>query len=138
LIIGDVSGKGVKAAMYMTVATTLLQTLARRETSPARVLAAANADLFPTIHPLRMFVTALYGVLDLDSRTLTFANAGHLPPLCRRGGATEEIELAGMPLGAWPDPEYEEKTLTLLPDDTLVFYSDGYIEACDRNNRMVS
>jgi serine phosphatase RsbU (regulator of sigma subunit) len=137
ILIGDVSGKGVKAALYMTVATTLLQTLARREPSPARVLEIANTELVETMHRLKMFVTALYGVLDLETNRFTFANAGHLPPIRRRGGDTEEIELYGIPLGALPDASYEEETVHLQPGEALVFYSDGYVEARGPGNEMI-
>jgi serine phosphatase RsbU (regulator of sigma subunit) len=137
ILVGDVTGKGVKAALYMTVATTLLQTLARREPSPARVLAAANADLVPTMHRLKMFVTALYAVLDLETNTLTFANAGHLPPLLRRGDTVREADLPGLPLGAVEGADYQDETIALEPGDAVVLYSDGYVEALDENNEML-
>jgi serine phosphatase RsbU (regulator of sigma subunit) len=137
ILIGDVSGKGVKAALYMTVATTLIQTLAKRGLSPASVLAAANSELATTMHRLKMYVTAIYGVLDLETQSLTFANAGHPPPMVRSGGEVEEAELYGFPLGVVGDSEYEERTIRLSPGDALVLYSDGLIEVRDDRKQML-
>jgi serine phosphatase RsbU (regulator of sigma subunit) len=130
IVLGDVSGKGIQGAMYMTVATTLLEARAEHGISPAAALADANRRLYPKIHRARMFVSLLYGALDVQDRTLTFSNAGQSPPIyLSRSGEPQFLRIPGLPLGALQDATYQQGILRLQPGDSLLLYSDGFIEA---------
>jgi serine phosphatase RsbU (regulator of sigma subunit) len=129
LVIGDVTGKGIPAALVMTAARTMLRTAALERLDPGDVLARVNELLLADI-PAGMFVTCFYAVLDAPTGRLRFANAGHdLPFLRRAAGSAEELRATGMPLGLLPDMAYEECEVTLAPSDSVLLYSDGLVEA---------
>ncbi len=128
LIIGDVTDKGVPAAMVMASTRTLLRAAAERLQEPGAVLERANEMLCPDMPP-KMFVTCLYAVLDPQSGLIRYANAGHDLPYRRNATGVDEMRATGMPLGLLPGMRYDEKEITLLPGETVVFYSDGIVEA---------
>jgi serine phosphatase RsbU (regulator of sigma subunit) len=128
LVIGDVTDKGIPAALVMATTRSILRAAAERLVLPGQVLERANELLHADIPP-RMFVTCLYALLDPASGRLRYANAGHdLPYRCRPGSA-EELRATGMPLGLMPSMRYEEKETILAPGDTMLLYSDGLVEA---------
>jgi serine phosphatase RsbU (regulator of sigma subunit)/CHASE1-domain containing sensor protein/anti-sigma regulatory factor (Ser/Thr protein kinase) len=136
LVIGDVSGKGIAAALVMANTQSVLRAVARRgNIAPGRVLAEANEVLYAYI-PSGTFVTCFYGVLDPESGRLVYANAGHDPPYSQQGGDAQELRARGMPLGLMPGMPYEEKEAVLAAGDDLVFYSDGLVEAHDPEGEM--
>jgi serine phosphatase RsbU (regulator of sigma subunit) len=135
LVCGDVTGKGVPAALVMATTHSILRGDAPQFSSPGKVLERANNLLLQDIPP-QMFVTCLYGVLDPSTGTLRYANAGHNPPYVHTRGGVVELRATGMPLGAMPDMRYEEKEATLAPGDTVLLHSDGLVEAHDRERRM--
>jgi serine phosphatase RsbU (regulator of sigma subunit) len=136
LVIGDVSGKGIAAALVMANTQSVLRAVAQREsTAPGRVLAEANEVLYTYIPPT-MFITCLYAILDPESGGLVYANAGHDPPYLWHGGGAEELWARGMPLGLMPDMAYEAKENSLSEGDGLLFYSDGLVEAHDPKGEM--
>ncbi len=130
--IGDVSGKGVPAALFMAVTKTLVKGAARQNSCPSEVLTKVNQELFTDNEEL-MFVTLFCGVLDLRAGELQYSNAGHLPPLrLASGGGASWVDLpAGSVLGIAPTTYYTTKTLRLEPMDTLLLYTDGVSEAMD-------
>jgi predicted ester cyclase len=137
LAVGDATGKGVPAALVMSTTCGMLQAVseASDSISPGEVLSRVNGTLFSRI-PSNMFVTCFYGVLDPESATFTYANAGHdLPYLCH-GGAAEELRARGMPLGLMPGMSYEEKATVLDAGEAALFYSDGLVEAHDPEGEM--
>jgi anti-sigma regulatory factor (Ser/Thr protein kinase) len=83
-----------------------------------------------------MFVTCLYALLDPSTGHLCYANAGHDLPYCRRRHGVDELRATGMPLGLMPGMDYEEKEITLHPGERILFYSDGLVEAHDKQRRM--
>jgi serine phosphatase RsbU (regulator of sigma subunit) len=103
--------------------------------SPSEVLSRVNETLVARITP-NMFVTCFYAVLDPESATLSYANAGHDLPYLWHGGAAEELRARGMPLGLMPGMSYEEKEMMLEPTDTALLYSDGLVEAHDPQGEM--
>jgi serine phosphatase RsbU (regulator of sigma subunit) len=104
--------------------------------SPGEVLAQVNETLFARI-PANMFVTCFYAILDPESGTLRYANAGHdLPYLRRVGGDAEELRARGMPLGLMPGMNYEQKEIVLEDGEAALFYSDGLVEAHDSQGEM--
>jgi serine phosphatase RsbU (regulator of sigma subunit)/predicted ester cyclase len=137
LIVGDATGKGVSAALVMASARSMLHAVAQAsDYSPGEVLRMTNDPLVTDIPP-NMFVTCLYAILDPESGSLSYANAGHdLPYLRRRNGDTEELRARGMPLGLMPGMSYEEKEIVLDAGAAALFYSDGLVEAHDPNGEM--
>ena len=135
LVCGDVTGKGVPAALVMATTHSILRGDAPQLVSPAKVLEHANNLLLHDIPP-QMFVTCLYGVLDPATGRLRYANAGHNPPYVHTGDGVVELRATGMPLGAMPDMTYEEKEATLGPGDTVLLHSDGLVEAHDPERKM--
>lgn len=128
IIIGDVTDKGIPAALVMTATRTMLRTASQEHTSPGEVLARVNELLYADT-PAHMFVTCFYAILDPGSGRLCYANAGHEPPYRQGGGQASELEATGMPLGMLPGTQYDEYELTLAPGESLFFYSDGLVEA---------
>jgi serine phosphatase RsbU (regulator of sigma subunit)/anti-sigma regulatory factor (Ser/Thr protein kinase) len=129
LIIGDVTDKGVPAALLMATTRSILRTAAQSGRSPGQVLGRANDLLCPDVPP-KMFVTCLYAVLDVETGQLVYANAGHdLPQQRHASGEVTELRARGMPLGLMPGMPYEELETRLEPGDSLLLYSDGIVEA---------
>ncbi len=128
IIVGDVTDKGVPAALVMATTRTLLRAAAERLVSPGEVLKRVNELLHPDI-PARMFVTCLYAILDPESGRLHYANAGHDLPYRRGADGVDELRATGMPLGLMPGMQYEEKDIFLRSGDTVLFHSDGLVEA---------
>jgi serine phosphatase RsbU (regulator of sigma subunit) len=138
VVVGDATGKGVPAALVMSTTCGMLQLAARAlgSPSPGAVLAQVNETLFARI-PQNMFVTCFYSILDPESGTLRYANAGHdLPYLRRVGGDAEELRARGMPLGLIPSMNYEQKEIVLEGGEAALFYSDGLVEAHDPKGEM--
>jgi serine phosphatase RsbU (regulator of sigma subunit) len=135
LVCGDVTGKGVPAALVMATTHSILRGDAPQLVAPGEVLRRANQLLLDDIPP-QMFVTCLYGVLDPATGRLRYANAGHNPPYVHTGGGVAELRATGMPLGLLPDMTYEEKEATLGPGDTLLLHSDGLAEAHNPERQM--
>ena len=136
LVIADVSGKGVPAAFFMAISRTILQASAREGRSAGDCLAETNRILCEQ-NPLEMFVTVFYGILNLRSGVLTYANGGHNPPVVvhRDGGITTLPQTGGMAMGIMSDLTYREDATTLEADDTLFLYTDGISEAMDMQGR---
>ncbi len=137
LVVGDVTDKGVPAALVMATTRTMLRASAQRLDSPGEVLESVNDVIVPDIPP-NMFITCLYAILDPATGLLRYANAGHDLPYRRRtaGGDAEELRATGMPLGLLPGMSYEEKEIVLERGDSVLFYSDGLVEAHDPQRDM--
>jgi serine phosphatase RsbU (regulator of sigma subunit)/anti-sigma regulatory factor (Ser/Thr protein kinase) len=128
VVVGDVTDKGVPAALVMASTRSVLRASAQRLIEPGAVLARVNDQLVPDMPP-RMFVTCLYGVLDTGTGRFVFANAGHNLPCVRTAGGPVEPHAAGMPLGLLAGSEYVENEVTVGAGETLVVYSDALPEA---------
>jgi phosphoserine phosphatase RsbU/P len=129
--IGDVSGKGIPAALFMGSCRTLCRHLAKEGLPPAQVLAKLNSALADE-NPTCMFVTLIYGVLTPATGEVTLISAGHPPPVLRRvDGSVETITLPSGRLLGYPGPrlQFVEKKMSLDPGEALVFFTDGLIEA---------
>ena len=135
IVIGDVTGKGIPAALLMATVHTMLRTAVQGMTSPGEILARVNELLAAEIPP-GMFVTCFFALLDPRSGHLHYANAGHEPPYRQHDGNAAELWATGMPLGMLPSTRYEEHEITLAPGDRLLFYSDGLVEAHNPGNEM--
>jgi serine phosphatase RsbU (regulator of sigma subunit)/predicted ester cyclase len=139
LVTGDATGKGVPAALVMSTTCGMLQLAAQAldSSSPGGVLERVNETLLARI-PANMFVTCFYAILEPESGSLSYANAGHDLPYLRRGGDgdAEELRARGMPLGLMPGMSYEEKETILQAGEAALFYSDGLVEAHDPRGEM--
>jgi serine phosphatase RsbU (regulator of sigma subunit)/anti-sigma regulatory factor (Ser/Thr protein kinase) len=137
LVIADVTDKGVPAALVMATTRSILRDAAERYSSPGPVLERANNLLCGDI-PRNMFVTCQYMILDPDSGRMQYANAGHNLPFHRTEGGVLELRATGMPLGLMSEMKYEERETCLAPGDSILFYSDGLVEAHDAQRDMFS
>jgi serine phosphatase RsbU (regulator of sigma subunit)/predicted ester cyclase len=137
LVVGDATGKGVPAALVMSTTCGMLQAVSQTldSSSPGEVLRRVNEALLPRI-PTNMFVTCFYAILEPESGTLSYANAGHDVPYLYRNGDTEELRARGMPLGLMPGMGYEEVEAALIAEHGVLFYSDGLVEAHDPKGEM--
>ena len=138
LVMGDATGHGVPAALVMSTICGMLQVAAQAlaSSSPREVLERVNETLTTRIPP-SMFVTCFYAILDPESASLSYANAGHdLPYLHRRSGHAEELRARGMPLGLMPGMSYEEGEASLREEQGVLFYSDGLVEAHNPKGEM--
>jgi sigma-B regulation protein RsbU (phosphoserine phosphatase) len=132
VVLGDVSGKGIPAALVMSASRAALRGIAKTQPSPAQALAQLNAVLTEDL-PSGKFVTLLYGVLDPTRGEITLASAGHPRPLLIENRDCRFVEMDnGMPLGLGAS-SFPEHTLRLSPGSRLVFYSDGITEAMNRD-----
>src|SRR5215211_7226282 len=134
-VVGDVTDKGVPAALVMSATRSVLRASAQRLIEPGAVLERVNEHLCPDM-PERMFVTCLYGVLDAATGRLRFANAGHDVPYVKTAEGVAELRARGMPLGLMPGMDYEEKETVLAPGDSVLLHSDGIVEAHDAGGAM--
>jgi serine phosphatase RsbU (regulator of sigma subunit) len=137
IVIGDVTDKGVPAALVMATTHTMLRAVAQMQVSPGEVLARVNELLYAEIPP-NMFVTCFYAILDPVSGQVSYANAGHDLPYRRLNGNVSEIWAAGMPLGIMPDMQYDGHEVTIAPGESLLFYTDGLVEAHNPTREMFS
>ncbi len=136
LAIGDVTGKGVPAALQMTATRALVRFLVREGHGPAGILTRVNSAL--TEVDTGMFVTLFCAILELETGASCYSLAGHNPPfLCRTGGRVEPLPLlTGPPAGILADSSYSEGTFTLLPGDVLLLYTDGLTEAMSPSREL--
>ena len=129
LVIADVSGKGVPAALLMAFLRASLRAATHIGYSPHISMAKVNYLLWESIER-NQFVTAFYGILDVTNKTLTYTNAGHNPPLLLdKDGNSKFIERGSLPLGMFKDTRYHEYYLTTESGEVLVLYTDGATEA---------
>ncbi len=130
IVVGDVTDKGVPAALIMARTQSVLRGEAPRLQSPAKVLERANEILLPEM-PARMFVTCLYMILEPETGRVVYANAGHNLPYVRTADEVIELRATGMPLGLLPGMDYPEHEAVLAPGQSVLLYSDGLVEAHD-------
>jgi hypothetical protein len=130
LAVADVAGKSVPAAMLMATFQASLRTLSARSVPLSELVKGMNQYALTNSQGGVRFTTAFISEYDPSTRTLTYVNAGHNPPMvCRKSGALERLEAGGLPIGILADAPYESGTTTLAPGDWLVIFTDGVIEA---------
>jgi serine phosphatase RsbU (regulator of sigma subunit)/predicted ester cyclase len=140
VVVGDATGKGVSAALVAAATSSMVRAVAQAldSSSPGEVLARVNETLVARI-PSNMFVTCFYAIVDPKSAGLRYANAGHDLPYLRGRSSddAEELRARGMPLGLMPEMSYEENEIVLDAGDSVLFYSDGLVEAHDRHRHQM-
>jgi len=139
VVVGDVSGKGIPAALFMAVSRCLLKSVALAGTPPAECLRRVNA-LLCLDNSAELFVTVFYGVLDTRTGELEYSNGGHNPPYVVRGaGDVHPLEgTGGIVLGVFDDIHYRAKRAALRPGDGVFLYTDGVTEAMDAEGNLFS
>ncbi len=137
LIVADVSGKGVPAALFMVIAKTLIKNYTQMGMEPAEVFTTVNRLLCDG-NDAGLFVTAWLGVLRLSDGTLTYVNAGHNPPLLQKAEKPFEYlrMRSGFVLAGMDDTKYRQSTLTVAPGDRLFLYTDGVTETTDARQQL--
>ena len=137
VVVGDVSGKGIPAAIFMALSRTVLKAIASRVGNPGECLRQVNEMLIPE-SDTAMFVTIFYAVLDTRTGELTFSNGGHNPPyLVTASGDVTPFEYVGGPIiGKIPGLSFDSKTITLMPGDSIFMYTDGVTEAMDPSRNL--
>ena len=137
ILIADVSGKGVPAALFMALSRIVVRVNALWHRDPARAIFDAN-NIIAQDSKAGMFVTLFYGTLSEKNRTLTYVNAGHNPPVVYRNkdGSIEELLPTGIVLGAVERREYFSRTIDIGPDDVIVMYTDGITESINARVEM--
>jgi sigma-B regulation protein RsbU (phosphoserine phosphatase) len=130
VVVGDVSGKGIPAALFMAVTTTLIRVVGTGLERPEEILARVN-DFLASQNPQNLFVTLACAVIDLRSMKVAYASAGHQSPVLIRAGAPPSLPFAatGIPAAITAGTEITSESLELRPRDALVFYTDGVTEA---------
>jgi sigma-B regulation protein RsbU (phosphoserine phosphatase) len=133
-VMADVADKGVPAALFMALSRTLVRTMAIGEWDPAEVLCQANDMIIADSHT-DLFVTLFYAILDPERGVLSYANAGHNPPLHFNSRSKQVIPLTarGIAMGIIPGIELERRETSLEPGDLLVFYTDGVTDALNED-----
>jgi phosphoserine phosphatase RsbU/P len=127
IVIGDVAGKGAPAALYGALSSGVIRTRAGRKYPPGQMLELVNKTLFQ--RPIEgQYVAVTYAVYDPKNKTIALSNSGLPYPLLVRAGQPSFVDVGGVPLGLFPDSQYEETSLQLQTGDVLVFYSDGVVE----------
>ena len=132
IAIGDVSGKGAPAAIYAALVSGILRSHAPIEPGPAEMLSAINLSLAER-RIAAQFVSIIYAVWDDERRTLLVANSGLPRPLYCHDGKIEPIEVTGLPLGLFDEADYDELQFKARPGDMFVFFSDGILDARNRD-----
>jgi phosphoserine phosphatase RsbU/P len=136
LVIADVAGKSIPAALLMATLQASLRTIAGEGAPLADLVVRLNR--YASAHSLdgRRFTTAVLSEYDPATRRLVYVNAGHNPPILRRaGGETEKLEVGGLPLGIDGAAVYDTAAIELKSGDALIFYTDGVVEAFDENGQ---
>jgi len=129
IAIGDISGKGVGAALLMALTSSAVESQGRELEHPARVLQALNELLAPRLKANHMNAALLFAVIDPQRQTMSVANAGMIAPVLITREGSRFIDAGGLPLGAFSGAVYEEHAVPLTPGDALLFLSDGVVEA---------
>ncbi len=135
LAVGDVSGKGAPAALYAALSSGFLRSHAQREPGAAEMIAAINKSL--NERPISaQYITMMYAVWDDVQQQLRIANSGLPQPIYCHKGTVQMVEAAGLPMGLFPDAEYDEVTFNAKPGDMFVFFSDGITDAINHAGVM--
>lgn len=135
LAIGDVMGKGVPAGLIMTMLRGMLRAEVLNAHSPSRILQHLNHVMYADLENSNRFVTLFYSEYDAKTRTLSYSNAAHNPPLLWQAatGTLKRLDTLGMLIGLDMDSKYHEAHVQLQPGDTIIYYTDGFTDAGNQN-----
>jgi serine phosphatase RsbU (regulator of sigma subunit) len=136
IAIGDVSGKGMASALYMSIATSIVEAQATASPDSATLVRHVNNLLYRRVHETGMNTALLYALFDLTRRRLRVSNAGLITPIFYHGGTLRYLETYGLPLGVIAGEVYEEQQIELEPGDVMLFMTDGIVEAMNEHRDL--
>ena len=136
LAVGDVSGKGMASALYMAIASSIVEAQAISSPDSATLVRHVNNLLYRRVHETGLNTALLYALFDLTRRQLHVCNAGLITPIYYHNGALCYLEVYGLPLGAVAGEVYEEQHIDLQPGDVVVFMTDGIVEAMNAQREL--
>jgi serine phosphatase RsbU (regulator of sigma subunit) len=136
LAIGDVSGKGMASALYMAIATSIVEAQATTSPDSAALVRQVNNLLYRRMHQTGLNTALLYTLFDLTRRQLRVCNAGLITPIYYHDDTFRYLEAYGLPLGAMAGEVYEEQRIDLQPGDVLLFMTDGIVEAMNADREL--
>ncbi len=136
LVIADVSGHNVGAALMMAAARSTLRSEVLTRCSPSQILENTNLVLYDDLTNAELFITMFYAEYETQTRILRYSNGGHNHPIVLREGACLFLDTDGMLIGMLESVDFEEKTIQLQPDDFVIFYTDGVVEAVNEAGEM--
>lgn len=134
--VGDISGKGVGAALLMALTSSVVENQARHAVTPVRVLHGVQRSLMSRMQTNRMNAAVLYALFDPASTQLRVANAGMMAPLIINPDGIRTIDVAGFPIGAYDGAVYTEQKVILEPGDRVLFFTDGLVEAHNQEGEL--
>ncbi|MDJ0508998.1 MAG: SpoIIE family protein phosphatase [Crocosphaera sp.] len=137
VVIGDVMGKGVPAGLIMTMTRGMLRAEVLNRHSPAQILQHLNRVMYADLDNSHRFVTLFYSEYDPQTKTLSYSNAAHNPPLMwqKASKTIEKLDTDGMLIGLDPNSEYEDGQTQLAPGDIILYYTDGFTDAVNKKGR---
>lgn len=136
VVIADVSGHNVGAALMMAAARSALRSEVLTQRSPAEILKNTNFVLYDDLTHAELFMTMFYAEYEAHTKIFCYSNGGHNYPILLRDGACSFLDTDGMLIGMLASVEFEEKTLSLQPNDFVIFYTDGVVEAVNEEGKM--
>lgn len=136
VVVGDISGKGVGAALLMALTSSVVENQARHGVTPVRVLNGLQRALFSRMQANRMNAALLYALFETSSSSLRVANAGMMAPLVIGSEGVSTIDVAGFPIGAYDGAVYTEQKVILEPGDRVLFFTDGLVEAHNQEGEL--
>jgi len=136
LVIADVSGHSVGAALMMAAARSTLRSEVIARKSPAKILADTNFALYDDLTRAELFITMFYAEYEVTTKILRYSNGGQNCPIVLRDGRCTDLDTDGMLIGVMKSVEFEEKTMRLEPNDFVIFYTDGVVEAKNKDGQM--
>lgn len=136
IVIADVSGHDVGSAFIMATARSALRSEVLARKSPAKILQDTNVVLYDDLTNAEKFITMFYAEYDARTSALRYSNAAHNPPILLRQGICMFLDTEGMFIGMWDQVEFAEKTIQLKPDDIVILYTDGVVEAKNAEGHM--
>jgi sigma-B regulation protein RsbU (phosphoserine phosphatase) len=139
VIVGDVSNKGVPAALMMTAARSAIRAIADRGGSVAEIVTHINKVIAQDVMKYPdVFISLVFALFDVDKLTCTYANAGHLPPLLfnRHTGNLRQLTTGGIIIGQFEEFEYKDETIKLEPGDRVLLFTDGATECVNVDGEM--
>jgi serine phosphatase RsbU (regulator of sigma subunit) len=135
IVVADVSGKSISAAMVMAMTRSIIRHGARLTLSPAEVLEQTNKTAIRDVS-IDQMITVFYGILNTKTLELVYANAGHPYPILKRNGSVVSLDVPGFPIRTFPEANYKDHALQLEPGDQLIWISDGIVEAHNPQNQL--
>lgn len=136
LVIADVSGHNIGAALMMAVARSTLRSEVLMQRSPSEILQNTNLVLYEDLTHAELFITMFYAEYEVNTRVLRYSNGGHNHPIVLREGNCTFLDAEGMLIGMLESVDFEEKTIHLQPNDFVIFYTDGVVEAVNKEGEM--